>query len=112
MSSLYHLYYASGAVDGVRNTDLYSGWCMHNHDNFGWWSVNLGILVDVYAVVITSRGKCGVHCAGCIKKANRTLECSRTLVIYSRFQLAFEKSLRMFVCKGLFIWVRSYLGSR
>lgn len=61
MSSLYGQFYASGAVDGVRNTDLYSGSCMHNYDKFGWWTVNLGILVDVYAVVITNRGKRGVQ---------------------------------------------------
>ena len=61
MSSLYLLNYASRAVDGVRNTDLYSESCMHNYDSFGWWSVNLGILVDVYAVVITNRGKRAVR---------------------------------------------------
>lgn len=48
---------ASAAVDGVRSTSVASGACIHTQAGKGdWWTVDLGKLVDVYAVAITNRG--------------------------------------------------------
>ena len=48
---------ASNAVDGVRHVNLASFSCFHTIYGRGdWWSVDLGVLVNVYAVAITNRG--------------------------------------------------------
>ena len=57
LSSLFNQHFASHAVDGVRSTRMSSGSCIHNWNFFGWWTVDLGTFVDVYAVVLTNRGK-------------------------------------------------------
>ncbi len=75
MSSTYNPdWHAFTVVDGIRNTDIDSGSCLHTGDGKGeWWAVDLGTLVDVYAVVLTNRGN------------------------YSRFQVTFQSVFPKFV---------------
>ena len=47
---------ASHAVDGDRNTDWWSGSCMHTKEEKDpWWRVDLGASVPVAEVVIVNR---------------------------------------------------------
>ncbi|XP_028409028.1 uncharacterized protein LOC114531613 isoform X2 [Dendronephthya gigantea] len=48
---------APEVVDGIRNTAYTFGSCTHTTQYGGdWWSVDLGVLVDVNAITVTNRG--------------------------------------------------------
>ena len=57
---------ASRAVDGNKNTDWYSGSCIHtNVEKDPWWRVDLGASLPVAEVVIVNR-----LCASCENDMN------------------------------------------